>query len=255
MTGAASGIGEAVAHRLRADGWSVVAVDRDAAGLTDFTAESDPPCASVVGDVADAETHQRARTEASAIGTLQAWISVAGITEPHDLHDLDHDSARRLIEVNQMGPLLGAAEAVTEFTNSGTAGVVVQISSVHASRAAYGYPIYEMTKAAGEALTRSIAVTYGHLGIRSIGIAPGAVETPALTESIQQSPDPVARRDRLAWSSPLGRMGQPSEIADVVAFAVSEQATFISGTTIMVDGAMTAVLMRRTPQDSAEEAP
>ncbi len=242
VTGAGSGIGEAVARRMLADGWAVVAVDRDDRGLAQFA--GDERCGTVVGDVAERATHVRAAERAAGMGVLAAWVSVAGITTTHELHALDEASARRTIDVNQMGALLGAAQAVTIFRATGTPGVVVQISSIHASHSAVHYPVYEMTKAAADALTRSIAVSYGADGIRSVAIAPGAIRTPALTASIDASDDPPAASDRLKESSPLGRLGQPDEIADAVAFVTSDGASFISGTTIVVDGGWTSVLLR-----------
>lgn len=241
VTGAGSGIGEAVALRLLADGWAVVAVDHEADGLTKF--DNEPRCATVLGDVVDRSTHVRAGSAAAEIGALQAWVSVAGITTQHELHAFDERSARRTIEVNQVGALLGAAEAVARFRADGIPGVVVQISSVHASHSAVHYPVYEMTKAAAEALTRSIAVSYGAHGIRAVAIAPGAIRTPALISSIEASPDPQASLARLSESSPLRRIGDPDEIADAVAFVTSERASFITGTTLLVDGGWTAVLL------------
>jgi len=245
VTGAGSGIGEAVAHRLLADEWGVVAVDSAQAGLNQFSDDSrKSSCRTVLGDVASRDTHKQARAEAASLGVLKAWISVAGITRIHALHDLDEDSVRRVIEVNQLGALWGAAEAVEALRDSRTVGVIVQISSVHAYHAAVGYPVYEMTKAAADALTRSIAVTYGPLGIRSVSIAPGAIRTPALTAALDAAPDPARATAQLEGASPLGRIGQPSEIAAAVAFAVSEEASFLTGTSIVVDGGWSSVLLQ-----------
>ena len=252
VTGAGSGIGEAVAQRLLAEGWAVVAVDHEADGLGKFA--DDSRCATVGGDVVDRSTHVRAGDRAAEIGELHAWVSVAGITTTHELHAFDEASARRTIDVNQVGSLLGAAEAVTRFRAGGTPGVVVQISSVHASHSAVHYPVYEMTKAAADALTRSIAVSYGSHGICAVAIAPGAIRTPALTSSIDAAEDPPAALARLSGSSPLHRIGEPDEIADAVAFVVSERASFITGTTLVVDGGWTSVLLgeERAPEGQSQ---
>ncbi len=258
VTGAGSGIGEAVAHRLLAEDWAVVAVDRYAAGLAQFSSESN--CATVVGDVTERSTHSRAGRRMRELGSPHAWISVAGVTASHELHALDEASVRRLIDINQMGPLFGAAEAVSRFRASGTPGVIVQISSVHASHSAAHYPVYEMTKAANEALTRSIAVSYGVDGIRSVAIAPGAIETPALIAALEATDDPRLARARLS-RSPLNRLGQPREIAEAVAFVISAGASFVTGTTIVVDGGWTSMLIRDEqepsdpPRDASEASP
>jgi NAD(P)-dependent dehydrogenase (short-subunit alcohol dehydrogenase family) len=104
-----------------------------------------------------------------------------------------------------------------------------------------------MTKAAADALTRSIAVTYGPLGIRSVSIAPGAIRTPALMAALDAAPDTAGAAAQLEGASPLGRIGQPSEIAAAVAFAVSDEASFLSGTSIVVDGGWSAVLLQDSP--------
>ena len=243
VTGAGSGIGAAIARRMLVDGWAVVAVDNQRDGLAQYAENTE--CPTIVGDVADRSTHARAGERAADIGELHAWISVAGVTATHRLHALDESAARRIIDINQMGALLGAAEAVTRFRATGTPGVVVGISSIHGSHSAVHYPVYEMTKAAIDALTRSIAVSYGADGIRAVAIAPGAIRTPALTASIEASGDPETTLARLRESSPLQRLGQPEEIAEAVAFVTSDRASFITGTTIVVDGGWTSVLLGR----------
>lgn len=245
VTGAGSGIGEAVVHRLLRDGWGVVAADSSQAGLGQFAAsEHGQRFRQVLGDVADRATHRAMRAEAERLGVLRAWISVAGITRSHELHDLDEESVRRVVEVNQLGTLWGAAEAVDSMLASRAGGVIVQIASVHAYHAAEGYPVYEMTKAAVDALTRSIAVTYGPMGIRAVTIAPGAIRTPALTAALDAAPDPEAAAARLRDAAPLGRIGMPTDIAAAVAFAISGDASFMTGTSIVVDGGWSAVLLR-----------
>lgn len=251
VTGAGSGIGAAVARRLLADGWAVVAVDNQRNGLAQYAENT--RCATVLGDVADQSTHARAGERAADIGELHAWISAAGITATHQLHALDEHAARRIIDINQMGALLGAAEAVARFRATGTPGVVVGISSIHGSHSAVHYPVYEMTKAAIEALTRSIAVSYGADGIRAVAIAPGAIRTPALTASIEASDDPQMAMARLRESSPLQRLGHPNEIADAVAFVTSGSASFITGTTIVVDGGWTSVLLGEERPSEGED--
>jgi NAD(P)-dependent dehydrogenase (short-subunit alcohol dehydrogenase family) len=254
VTGAASGIGRAVARRLAADGWAVVGVDRDStldavvAGLR----ESGRVAAAVVGDVADRDTHRRARAAAVEHGPLGAWVGAAGLTRTHDLARLDEAAVRLLVDVNQFGLLWGAAEALDEWRSTGGHGTIAIISSVHARHAYPYHAVYEMTKAAADALVRNVAVTYGPQGIRAVGVAPGAVLTPPLIASLDSAADPAAARRHLERQTPAERLAQPDEIAAAVSFLVSDEAGYISGTTLTVDGGWSAVLSR-PPDDTGAQ--
>jgi len=257
VTGAASGIGKTVASRLASDGWAVVAVDRDRDPLEACVAglrEAGATAVAVSGDVSERETHRRARAAADQLAPLGAWIGAAGLTHTHELTDLDERAARLLVDVNQLGLLWGTAEAVDEWTSTGRPGTVVVVSSVHARHAYPHHAVYEMTKAAGEALVRNIAVTYGPERIRAVGVAPGAVATPALLASLESADDPEAAHRHLAHQSPAERIATPDEIAAAVSFLVSEQAGYVSGTTLTVDGGWSAVLSR-PPEDPVANRP
>lgn len=99
-----------------------------------------------------------------------------------------------------------------------------------------------MTKGAVDALTRNVAVTYGPYGIRCNAVAPGAVMTPALAKSFADAPNPKERRENLEKLTPLKRIANPSEIAEVVAFLLSDKSSYVSGQSIAVEGAWTSAL-------------
>ncbi len=253
VTGAASGIGLAIARRLAAEGWSLACVDTNKSALGKLVAEltrTGRRAVAVPGDVALRDTHATACAAAEDLAPLGAWIGVAGIATDYDLVTIAEDDARRLIDINQLGMLWGATEALRVWEAKQSPGVIIVISSVHARHAAAGSGVYEMTKAAIEALVRNVAVTYGPRGIRAVAVAPGAISTPALQASFNTAAQPDAARRRLERYAPLNRLGETDEIASAVAFLTSPEASYISGTTLTVDGAMSSVLML-PPEDAS----
>ena len=246
VTGAASGIGHAIALRLAQD-YSLINVDINKANLEKVEQEiiaNGGKVHSIVGDVSERETHIKAREWASANGTLTAWVNCAGWTRGAALHAFPNDPRvfEELIGTNQNGTFWGCAEALHSFVNQKVKGAIVNISSVHGRRAWRDHALYEMTKGAVDALTRNVAVTYGPYGIRCNAVAPGAVMTPALAKSFTDAPDPKSRRDSLEKLTPLKRIANASEIAEVVAFLLSDKASYVSGQSLAVEGAWTSAL-------------
>jgi len=259
VTGAGSGIGRATTARLLSDGFDAVGVDVNIEALRAVEAEVanlGGRFRPVLGDVADRATHQRSQTIAAELGSVSAWVGCAGIVGPKDLLDLSEDDARSVMRVNQDGMLWGIAEAVRGFLAMGRPGAIVAISSIHAHRADPSHALYEMSKASVEALVRNVAVTYARYGVRANAIAPGAVLTPALQQSLASAVDPVAARVELERMSPSERIAAPSEVASVVSFLLGSDSSYISGATISVDGGWGAALtsMPANP-DTARDLP
>ncbi|QJU55280.1 SDR family oxidoreductase [Herbiconiux sp. KACC 21604] len=255
VSGAASGLGRSIAIELAREDWAVVGVDVDEAGLRgtiDLLPGGEHE--AVVGSVADREVHLRAAHRASVVGEISGWVNCAGVTFIEDLETIDEHILRRLIDVNLLGTTWGTAQAISAFTRAGTRGSIVNISSVHAHQAHPGYAGYEMTKAAIEALTRNAAVTYGVRGIRTNAVAPGSIQTVALQASFDSAQDPQAARTRLSSWNALGRLGDPQEVARVVAFLLSPSSSYINGSTIVVDGAMIAGLSRARDDDATRRS-
>jgi len=246
ITGAASGIGKGIAKKM-ANGYSLVLVDVNSISLNVVAEEirKEGAIVSIVlGDVSLRETHRKSVTEASKIGTLTGWVNCAGIGGVFPLHALPENQTdvMKVLEVNQIGTMWGCAEAVKSFTDSKVSGSIVNISSVHGRRAYLDHAVYEMTKAAIDALTRNTAVVYGPYGIRTNSVAPGAVMSEAMEQSFVDAPDPQGRRQWLEMTTPLKRIAQTSEIAEVVEFLISPRSSYLTGQSICVDGGWTASL-------------
>ena len=231
VTGAASGIGAAVFTDLSRSGYAVVGIDRS-------TAPDSLPaqCAWVVGDVSDASSIDEAIREAQSLGTLVAWVNNAGVVEDVPLHLISEERIDETLNTNLRGTLLGTRAALREFLRAGTAGSIVNIGSIHGRGAFPGTPAYDSTKGAIEAITRYTATEYGHLGIRANTIAPGAIRTEMLASAIAAAPDPEGLERDYSALHPMDRLGESSEVASVVRFLLSADASFVSGATIPVDG-------------------
>lgn len=246
VTGAASGLGRAIAETL-AISTAVILVDIDEGGLVEVAShlrDSGGSAAVVVGDVSVRQTHKTAAAKASEFGILSGWVNCAGINLGGRLHSYQEDPSdlHRVINVNQVGTLWGCIEALTNYVATKTEGAIVNISSVHGIRAWRDQAIYEMTKAAVEALTRNVAVVYGPYGIRANSVSPGAILTPVLEKSIRDASNPQKRRETLERITPLKRIAMPDEVAQVVAFLLSSKASYVSGQNLCVDGGWTASL-------------
>lgn len=236
VTGCGTGIGHAIAARLADDGWVVVGVERD-----EVLARADAVCAEVVvGDTAVRATHDEAARRAQALAPLRGWVNNAGITVLTPLHALDEDAVRRVVEVNGLGYVWGCSAAVTAFADQGGSGAIVNISSIHGRQSYPDHAAYEFTKGGVDALTRSVAVTYGPYGVRANAVAPGGVRTPHLDAHIASSHDPAATERELAQGPPMRRIGESGEIAAVVSFLLSGEASYVNGQSIGVDGGWSA---------------
>ncbi len=245
VTGAADGIGRAITERLLSSDWSVVGVDVDADRLRSLAESSAGQFVPVTGDVADRDTHRRAGEAADRMGSLAGWVNNAGVEMDEPAHRLTPDFVRRQIDVNLIGTMWGCAEAVERFLGAGGGGSVVSVSSIQAIRGYPGAFAYAATKGAINALTRQLAIEYASIGIRANAVLPGPVRTTMgrtsqVPADLTAEPDPIGAEKQRAARHPRGRIAEPSEIAAVVAFLLSADASFVSGQEIVVDGATSA---------------
>lgn len=245
VTGSGKGIGRAIAARLSADGWKVVGVERSPGS---GTVEAGICCAIVLGDSRERGTHQEAARLAREEAPLAGWVNNAGITKATPLHDLDEVTVRELIDINGLGYLWGASAAVSAFVDQRTGGSIVNIGSIHGRAAFADHAAYEFTKGGIDALSRSIAVTYGPYQIRANTVAPGCIRTANLDAFIAMAADPAAQERDLRELPPMRRIGRAEEVAALTAFLLGDEASYVSGQSIAVDGAWTA-LFGRPPTD------
>jgi NAD(P)-dependent dehydrogenase (short-subunit alcohol dehydrogenase family) len=253
VTGAASGIGRATAERLLADGLGVVGVDLDEDALA-ATWDGRRAFRGVAGDVGERATHERAAAAAAELGALRSWVNAAGIWIPTRAHDLADEALERTLRVNLVGTVLGCSVACRTWLERGLRGAIVNIASVEAVVAFPSALAYEASKGGVDAVTRQVAVEYGPAGIRCNSVRPGVVMT-AMSESYLAD---YEREEMLrSWVelAPLGRVSQPEEIAAAIAWLLSDEAGFVTGAALPVDGGATARCFAYPPDPDIVQSP
>jgi NAD(P)-dependent dehydrogenase (short-subunit alcohol dehydrogenase family) len=233
ITGGGSGIGRAVCQRFAAHGATVAVLDIDLASATE-TADTIGGLAIEV-DVTDADALRVAVDDAAArLGGVSLLMNNAGGSTMAPLAGWDPDEWDRLVRLNLTGVFNGMRAGVPHLL-AGGGGAVVNTSSISATRPSAGEAPYSAAKAGVMALTASAALEYGP-AIRVNGVAPGMIRTNLTRPLLDGLPDEVERYQR---TTPMGRVGDPEDIADVVVFLCCDMARFITGQTVVVDGGMT----------------
>jgi len=250
VTGVGSGIGRAILKQLVTDKYFVVGIENSEAAAKSVAAEFGNSALIINEDLCQEGVFEKAAKEASKVAPLTSWVNNAGIALGGNLHNPNPAEVQRLFDVNLMGVYWGCSAAIKSFIENKISGSIVNISSIHGRSAFNGWASYDAAKGGVDALTRYICVEYGPLGIRANAIAPGAIRTEMLSKVISDSEDPAKTELDMAMIHPLERLGEPSEIADVASFLLSEKASFLTGQSIAVDGGATARCYR---YDSTED--
>ena len=240
VTGGASGIGEAIVKRFAEEGAKVCVADiTDNAGIK---------VAEVVNghyvhtDVSVPEAVEAAVAYAVEVGgRLDVIVNCAAIQpELKTIHESTAKYSDQVFDVNLKGVMYGMKYALVQFLEQGDGGNIINISSLAGLAALEGTGAYAAAKAGVGNLTQLAAVEYGKHGIRANAVAPTAVMTRLTQAYIDNSDDPVTTRKAIESYNPLIGMAQPEDIAAVVAFLASDDARFVSGVVLPVDGAYTA---------------
>jgi NAD(P)-dependent dehydrogenase (short-subunit alcohol dehydrogenase family) len=248
ITGAGSGIGRVAASLFAAEGARVVVADVVAdhaeSTVADITSAGGTAVAVTV-DVAD-ERQVAIMVDAAVetYGGLHVLFNNAGIFPEDDggVLDTPPDTWERVMRVNLKGVWLGCRAAVPAMLESGGGSIVNVASFVALMGAATAQIAYTTSKGGVLAMTRELAVEYARRGIRANSICPGPIETPLMAELLS---DPVRRQRRLVHI-PIGRFGRPDEIAKAALFLASDDASFVTGSALVVDGGITAAYI--TPE-------
>ena len=241
ITGAATGIGRATALRFAEEGASLAVNfvgDRElAVTLVDELAEINPEGTHILvpGDVADEDAVDALFARVvELLGGLDVLVNNAGIkidSEPHETHIADFD---RVMAVNMRGAFLCSQAAIQHFLDAQRPGVIISTSSMHQVVAMPEAIAYQMSKTALGGMTTSLALRYARDGIRVVAVGPGAVMTP-MNAAFEVDPSALRRAEA---AIPMGRVARPEEIAGVIVFLASDDASYVTGQTWFVDGGL-----------------
>jgi 3-oxoacyl-[acyl-carrier protein] reductase len=229
ITGAGRGLGKATARRLARDGYLVIVLDVDAEAA-DATAEE----VGGVGHQCDVTDPAALLDVATRIERCDALVNNAGIWRFQPLLEMSPVDTDAVLAVNVAG-IVNTCQAFVPKMIEGGGGSVVNLSSGAAWTNSPGIGIYPASKAAVEALTKQMALEWGANGVRANAVGPGLIVTEGTQANYQGD-----RRVERAKPIPLGRVGEPEDIADVIAFLCSDDARYVSGQVIYVDGGVTA---------------
>ncbi len=241
VTGAGQGIGRACAERLAREGAKVV--------VSDVNETHGPKVAAAItaaggtakfafADVSERlDVHNLMAAALESFGRIDVMVNNAGVVDDTPFLELTEDEFDRILRTNLKGTFLCAQAAARQMVKQidageGAPGAIVNMSSVNAWFGLPDHVAYSTSKGGVSQLTKSMAIALSGYGIRVNAVGPGTIETPLIKDVVKDD----AFRDKVLSRTPLGRFGQPAEIAAVVAWLASSEASYLTGTTIFADG-------------------
>ena len=240
VTGASSGIGHEIAKAFYNAGASLAlcsrSADRVREAIADFAQPEDPRVLVLTVDSSRPEELYAFRDAAvERFGRIDVWVNNAGIEHPCPTVEVTPEIFDAVVNTNFRGYYFGCQCAAQDMIRRGEPGAIINIGSVNAVTVVVGQAVYAGTKAAISQITKSFAREWGPAGIRVNCVAPGSIPTRINEEKYR---DPAAER-AMCEKIPLGRRGKRSEVADTVLYLASEEASYITGQTLFVDGGLT----------------
>ena len=239
VTGAGSGIGRATAIRLGEEGGRVLCVDLDAAAAEETAARIEG-AEAVEADVSDPRAVEAYTARcAELFGGVDVVVNTAGVNIPGVFHEVSDEVVDRTLAVNTKGPLYGCRAANPYMLERG-GGSLVNVASVNGLVSEPYLAVYSTSKGGVVMLTKGVALDYAKQGIRCNVICPGWVDTPINHAHAEMLGGLQSVYDTIDSFQPVGRPGEPVEIANVALFLASDESSFMTGAVVSVDGGMTA---------------
>ncbi|EOO10820.1 MULTISPECIES: SDR family NAD(P)-dependent oxidoreductase [Bacillus cereus group] len=237
ITGGASGIGESTVRLFIEEGAKVVIADfsERGKGLSDELNAHGYNTLFIKTDVTkEADIKQLIHETVSKYGKLDIMYANAGVADDAPANELSYEKWKRTIDINLSGVFLSDKYSIEQFLKQGTGGVIVNAGSIHSFVSLPTPTAYSSAKGGVKLLTQNLCTAYAKYGIRINAVCPGYIDTPLLGSVSPQ------QKEYLASLHPQGRLGTPKEIAKAVLFLASDDASFVNGTTLLVDGGYTA---------------
>lgn len=241
VTGGSRGIGKAIALKFAENGARVIITSSKSEGeeLSNQFKELGTEGCHIKGDVSREESVKEViRKAIERFGRIDVLVNNAGIVIPGNLETTTMDDFDKTMDINVKGTFLMSKYTVTEMKKTG-GGVIVNIGSVAALKGHIDRMAYCASKGAVVAMSRAMAAEYVKDNIRVNVICPGTTFTPAIDEKIKNAADPEAMKNAFVARQPMGRLGTPDEIAQAVLFAACEEAAYMTGSILVIDGGMT----------------